>query len=688
MKYAFVLAAWLISMGSALGQENVPFEKDYFPDDKEGLKTAVKNIKEGDRIFDEDDRAYFNLAIPYYLEAQSFNPDNAELNYKLGVCYLFSTKKREALPYIRRSFELDPTLDEYNIHYLLGWAEHLNGNWDEAIAEYELQLAVLTRLEGEPREFQKVKKRLDEAKYGKQLSASPVRVWVDNLGPAINSAAPEYAPLISTDETLLILTARRPENIGGNLDESDNLPYEDVYFSRNAGGEWAPLRNIGEEVNGDGHDAGSGLSPDGKILFVFRGDIKGGGDIYRSFYEEGEWTKPKALGKAVNTDAHESAAALSFDGRQLYFISEKEGGFGGKDIYVSEWDPRKEEWMEAENLGPVVNSPYDEDGVYIHPDGVTLYFSSEGHNSIGGNDLFYTEYKDGRWNSPVNLGVPINTPDDDVFFVMAADGRTAYYSSDREEGYGEKDIYRITFLGPEKLPVLNTEDRLIAGSVERRIELALQPPVKIRTSKMVLLKGLILDAETEEPVLANIDLIDNTTAGVLASFRAEEGTGKYLVSLPAGKNYGLNVNAEGYLFNSMNFNIPDTANFREYYRVIYMKKIKIGESIVLRNIFFDYDKATLRDESTAELERLREILVDNPTIKVEISGHTDNVGSDAYNLDLSDRRAQSVVSYLVEKGIDESRMIAKGYGEGQPLATNDTPEGRQENRRTEFKIID
>jgi len=369
-------------------------------------------------------------------------------------------------------------------------------------------------------------------------------------------------------------------------------------------------------------------------------------------------------------------------------VSEREGGFGGKDIYMARWDAIKERWGEAQNLGPVVNSPYDEDGVYIHPDGKTLYFSSEGHNSMGGNDIFYSEFKERRWTTPVNLGVPVNTPDDDVFFSVAADGRTAYYSSDRKEGYGEKDIYRITFLGPEKQPVLNVEDRLIAGSTASNLMIPFQPAVEIKTSQMVLLKGVILDNETNQPVAANIDLIDNEKATVLASFKAETGTGKYLVSLPAGKNYGINVNADNYLFNSLNFIVPDTAGYQEYYKVIKMKRIKIGESIVLRNIFYDYNKATIREESKAELNRLEKVLVENPTIKVEISGHTDNIGGDEYNLKLSEERAQSVVDHLKSKGIESSRMIAKGYGESQPLATNDTPEGRQENRRTEFKIID
>ncbi|MCH2215303.1 MAG: OmpA family protein [Flavobacteriales bacterium] len=668
--------------------QNVAFEKENFPGNKDAFKAAMKNLKEGDEIFEEDRRAYFNLAIPYYLAAQEFNPDNAELNHKIGVCYLFSTQKRKSLPYLLKSYKLDSEVDPYNIHYLLGWAYHLNSEWDRAIEEYEKQLLMLTRSEGEQIEFQNVQKRLKEVKHGKEFELTPVRVWVDNLGSAINSAAPEYAPLISTDETLLILTARREANVGGLKDDSDNFPFEDVYYSRNSGGEWSPLRNMGEDVNTSGHDAGSGLSPDGKTLFVFRGDVKGGGDIYESKFKENEWSKPKQLYKTINTEEHESAAALSFDAQSLFFVSEREGGFGGKDIYVSDWDSEKERWGEARNLGPVVNSPYDEDGVYMHPDGKTLYFSSEGHNSIGGNDIFFSEYETDRWKTPINLGIPINTPDDDVFFSVAADGRTAYYSSDREEGYGEKDIYRLTFLGPEKQPVLNVEDRLIAGSSERKIEIPFQPPVEIKTSQMALLKGVVLDDETLEPVAAKVDLINNASAEVLATFDVEPSTGKYLVSLPAGKNYGINVNADNYLFNSLNFNIPDSAGYREYYKVIKMKRIKIGETIVLRNIFFDYDKATIREESTAELDRLEKVLVENPTIKVEISGHTDNVGGDDYNLNLSDKRAQSVVEHLKSKGIDPSRMIAKGYGESKPLATNDSPEGRQENRRTEFKIID
>lgn len=688
MKKILLLLSALFSFLTVFSQGNLAFEKNNFPNDKDEFKEARKNLKEGDKIFETGNTSYFNQALPFYKKAYSLNPNNAALNYKIGLCYLHSPVKQECLQYFKKSEALNPNYDSYNIEYLLGRGYHLNEQWDKAIAAYEKQLVVLRNAQASPDEFSTIQKYLEEAQNGKELSQKEVRVWIDNLGSNVNSASPEYAPLISTDESLLIITARRENTQGGLSDEIDNLPYEDLYFSKNVGGEWTPLQNMGDDVNSTGHDASSGLSPDGKMLFVFRGTRSGGGDVFMSQLEYTEWSKPRALGKYINSDAHESAVALSYDGNELYFVSEREGGFGGKDIYVSRWNARKEEWNEAQNLGSIINSKYDEDGVFIHPDGKTLYYSSKGHNSMGGNDIFYSEKENGIWGNPVNIGYPINTPDDDVFFVVAADGRTAYYSSIRDEGYGEKDIYRITFLGPEKQPVLNTEEQLLVGSDVKSVNLAVQPKVKVRTSRMVLLKGLVIDDQTGAPVEAAIDLIDNATSEVLATFKSEEQSGSYLVSLPAGRNYGLNVNADGYLFNSMNFNLPDTAVFEEIYKVVRLKKIKIGESIVLRNVFFDYNKATVRTESEAELSRIHKLMVENPQIKVEISGHTDNVGGDSYNQELSESRASAVVDYLVAKGIPRERLIFAGYGESQPLATNDTPEGRQENRRTEFKIIE
>jgi outer membrane protein OmpA-like peptidoglycan-associated protein len=688
MKTIFLTACSLCCFCFALKAQNIRFEKEYFPNDKTGLKYAKDQVKEGDKIYMAGVAAYYNLAIPYYEAAQSFNPNNAEINYKLGECYLHSAYKLRCLEFFVRSYALDQGHDPYRIHFLLARGYHLNGQWEQALQEYQMQLEVLRRNKSTAEEVNAVGKYIEEVRNGIQLTASKERVWIDNLGPSINSPAPEYAPLISTDERLIIITARRSNSTGSSVDEVDNLPFEDIFYSFNKGGNWTPLANIGENVNSTGHDASSGLSPDGKTLFVFKGGSKGTGDIYVSRIESGIWSKPKALGKNINTSAHETSAAVSYDGNELYFISDREGGQGGKDIYVAQWDAQKEDWGPARNLGATVNSSYDEDGVYLHPDGITLYFSSRGHNSMGGNDIFYTEKDNGIWQKPVNIGHPINTPDDDVFFVVAADGRTAYYASIREDGLGDKDIYRITFLGPEKQPILNVEEQLVVGSDEKNIEVALQPEVKIRTSRMILLKGTVIDDQTDMPVAAAIDLIDNKTSGVVATFLSDAETGAYLVMLPAGRNYGLNVNADKYLFNSLNFDIPDTAAYKEFYKVIRLKRIKIGESIVLRNIFFDYNAITIREESEAELSRLHQLIMENPQIKVEISGHTDNVGGDGYNQELSENRAKAVVDYLVSKGVPQAQLIHAGYGKLQPIASNETPEGRQENRRTEFKIIE
>jgi outer membrane protein OmpA-like peptidoglycan-associated protein len=324
----------------------------------------------------------------------------------------------------------------------------------------------------------------------------------------------------------------------------------------------------------------------------------------------------------------------------------------------------------------------------MHPDGKTLYFSSKGHQTMGGYDIFKAVYEDGMWSEPENMGYPINTPDDDVFFVMSASGKHGYYSSIKKEGKGEKDIYKITFLGPEKQPVLNTEDNLLASLSHPVSETVIEEAVEIKTVALTILKGTVKDAITLEPLESMIDLVDNEENKVIANFKSNSKTGKYLVSLPAGKNYGIAVSAENYLFHSENFDIPLASGYAEIVKDVLLKKIAVGSKIVLKNIFFDFDQATLRDESMSELGRLYELLVEVPTLKIEISGHTDSKGSDPYNQKLSEKRAKSVVDYLIGKGISKSRLTYRGAGEAEPVATNDTEEGMQMNRRTEFKVLE
>ena len=529
-----------------------------------------------------------------------------------------------------------------------------------------------------------VDKKLNECGYGINYMKNPIRVFIDNVGTTINSRFSDYTPVISADEDVMMFTSRRDNSTGAKVDQEGEY-FEDIYISYKFNKEWTQAKNIGAPINTNGHDAIIGLSPSGQKLFMYIDD-KGDGNIYECDLLGDKWSKPEKMPKPINSSSHESAATISFDGKTIYWVSDREGGLGGKDIYTSTKN-EKGKWGEAVNMGPGINTPYNEEGVFMLPDGKTLYFSSEGHTSMGALDIFSTVYENGKWSTPQNIGYPVNTPDNDMFFVMSASGKHGYYSSIREDGQGEVDLYQISFLGVEKQMVLNTEDNLLANQTAPVSETNIAAQVEVKTSQLTLLKGIITDALTKNPLEALIEIVDNEKNVVIASFSSNSKTGKYLVTLPSGKNYGIAVKKEGYLFHSENFDIPLGSGYQEITKDVELKNIAVGSKIVLKNIFFDFDKATLRKESFNELENLTKLLNDVPSLKIEISGHTDGKGSAAYNLTLSDNRAKAVVDYLVGKGIAKDRLVAKGYGLTRPIATNDTEEGRQLNRRTEFEIL-
>ncbi len=682
-------ALWVVLATSwVAGQQDVPFERSAFPDQRDGLRDARKALQEGDRILSTGNEHLLRDAIPYFEAAYDFNPNNSEVNFKLGLCYLHSFTKPRALRYFKKAFELNPNVHE-QVHYYLARAYHLNFDWDKAIEHYKLHRNILVS-KGQQEEREIVNRHIEECSNGRELMKNPQRVWIDNMGPNINSEYHDYALVINADETRLMFTSRRPGTTGGKIDPDHNDYFEDVYISQFIEGQWTPARNLGDDFNTDTHDASVSMSADGQTIFIFRFNRRTQGDIYVStLRDDGYWTKPDKLGKPINSDAHESSASLAPDNRTLYFVSDRDGGRGGRDIYVTRWDERRQRWGDAENLGPTINTPYDEEGVFIHPDGRTLYFSSEGHNSMGGMDVMYSTLReDGTWTVPKNMGFPINTPDHDIFFVPAANSRFAYFTSVREEGFGGRDNYRITFLGEPKKPVLNAEDNLIASLSMPIAETVVEAAVEIKTNSLAMLRGLVLDDDSGQPVKATIELTDNKTGEVVAAFSSEGSDGKYLVTLPSGVNYGIAIEAEGYLFHSENFNIPADAQFKSYKKDIRLKKIEVGKAVVLRNIFFDTNKFELRPESKYELERLEAILVENPQIRMEISGHTDSDGSAQHNQKLSENRAKAVVDFLIARGVDKSRLVYAGYGQDQPIASNDTAEGKQQNRRTEFKIIE
>jgi outer membrane protein OmpA-like peptidoglycan-associated protein len=679
-KTLFLLPLLLLLFSGACFGQNVEFTRASFPDDPKGLREARKNLRQGEKLYEQGGGAIY-AALDLLMKAYTFNPDNAWLNYRIGHIYLETAEHDHAIPFLEKAAELNvPTVD---VHFLLGRAYHLNYRFADAINQYNYYRQSLNPQELAERRNQ-IDRHIAECRNARELVANPVRVFVDNPGSGLNTPYDDYSPQLSPDGQTMYFTSRRPLGNRPRTDRSDHKYFENIFEAQKMGGTWQVTGPAAGRINSRSHDATAGIAADGSILVVYRGNR--GGDLYESVLKDGKWGRPKRLSRGINTRNQETSAAISSDGNTMYFVSDRSGGYGGKDIWVTQRD-RRGRWSEPVNLGPTVNTEYDEESVFLAPDDVTLYFSSKGHNSMGGFDIFRTTYRNGRWSEPENLGYPINSPGDDLFFVLAPDGETAYLSSMRPDGHGGSDIYMITFLGPEKPMISQPVDELIASRARPVPEAFLDQEVA-PMAPMTLLRGRVLDDETQDPLLATIELYDNEEEELLAQFQTNPETGAYYISLPGGKNYGIAVQAEDYLFHSENINIVEANVFREIINDIRMKRMEVGTTIVLNNIFFDTGQSTLRPESYAELGVLYKLLVDNASLKIEISGHTDNVGSAALNQRLSEDRARAVVNFLVDRGIDRDRLTYKGYGFTRPIASNETAEGRQQNRRTEFEIID
>lgn len=682
LRSIYLLAISFLFCSNLVFAQNVPFEKSLFKDRKDEYKAAKEALDNGDK---EYGHGFRDAALDYYLVAQKFNPNNAELNLKIGRCMLSSLnrERKESLGYLEKAYKLDPNIDK-KIHLYLGQSNHLNENWDAAISEYQKEKQMITG-SAHPHEIKKLDKRIQECKNGKELQKNPMRVFVDNLGEGVNTDFVEYFPVITTDESELFFTARRPDTYGGEIDSEDGVYREDIYVSTRENGKWQKSKNIGPPVNSDNHDATVGLSPDGKTMFIYKGFNNG--DLYECDYINGVWSKPDDMSNNINTKHRETSASLSYDGKILYFVSNREDlTLGGLDIFMSKRD-EKGKWGKPVNLGPSINTEYDEETVFAHPDGKTLYFSSNGHNTMGGFDVFKSVYENGRWGTPENLGYPINTAGDEISFVINANGKRAYYSTTQEGGFGQRDIYVITMLGPEKPMILNTEDILVSGVKKPESEVVIEPKIPVSTNQLTLFKGRILDSLTKKPLGANIVMVDNELNQEIGTFISDKLSGKFIVTLPSGKNYNVTVKSDGYLFQSVNFDIPPGGDYQIIEKDILLNKVSVGMVIVLNNIFFDNDKYSLRKESETELANLHKLLIENPTLRIEISGHTDNRGSATHNQELSENRAHAVVNYLITKGIPISRLEFKGYGLTKPVASNLSESGRQLNRRTEFKVL-
>jgi outer membrane protein OmpA-like peptidoglycan-associated protein len=638
-------------------------------------QSAKEMVAQGDKLYGKKE---YKKALEFYLNALTINPDDASLNLQIGLSYLYSETKSKAAKYISKAYRLNPTINN-EIDYHLGVAFQNTNEFIKAIEHFEQFKKKRSKLASI------ADKKIAECRIADSLSNYELNVLIESAGIGVNTFFHDYSPIISGDGRTLIFTSNRTDN---PEEAKSGLNYEDIYITTKIGNRWDTPKKISSNINHEYNDAAASLSPDGKTLFLYYEE--GAGDIYWSKLEGNDWSKPEPLNKNINTSLFwETSASLSSDGKKLYFASNRPGGIGELDLYVSESDS-KGNWGKAANLGPLINTPENEDAPFIHPDGVTLYFSSDGHPALGNSDIFVSEFKNNKWQKPENLGWPINTWEYDGFFTISADKKKGYYSTLKEGGLGEADIYSITFLEPKYKPKPKPVVVVAPKKEKPKTSDFVDPLVKQSMEKRIVtvLKGKVIDENTAEPLEATISLVDNETKKVLSRLTVDPTTGDFELVIPHGGNYGVTTEKAGYLFNSINFNVPKFAEFQEIDTHIIMVRAEVGSKAILKNIFFDVGKADLKRESLSEVEKIQELLVSNPNLKVQINGHTDNTGNAATNKTLSLRRATSVVDYLVKNGVTASRLTAKGFGSERPIVSNDDEEsGRALNRRTEIEIV-
>lgn len=566
----------------------------------------------------------------------------------LGDIHALKGNRPDAITAYSRAIRLNPDFFP-PAFYILANLQFAEGRYKDCITAYETYLRYPTV---KPAEAARAEKNMKTARFRMHALANPVPFEPLNLGPEINTGGYEFVNYISADGEQLYFTRRNPKGIKRD---------EDFFVSTRVNDSvWGPARELGPPVNTEGDEGAICISPDGQFLFFAacgRPDGYGSCDIYFCRREGDRWSEPRNTGPEINTSYWESQPAFAPDGRTLYFVSNRPGGHGGSDIWIS-WLQPDGRWSQAVNAGPVINTAEAERGPFIHPDGQTLYFSSKGHPGMGEGDIFMSRKDEaGNWSAPVNLGYPVNTSADEVTLVVDQQGRYAYISSAMEGGSGMQDIYRFRL------------------------------PEATRPLAVTYMKGIVTDSISGSRLGAGFILSDLETGKEVVKSRSNPVTGEFLVSIPAGRMYALNVEKQGYLFYSVHFFIGDKAGIEEpYLRDVLLKPLQKDEVTVLRNIFFETDSARLLPASMVELERLLQFLQQNRALSVEISGHTDSTGSEAHNLDLSRRRAKAVYDYLTTKGISVNRLTYKGYGAMQPVAGNETVEGRAANRRTEFRI--
>lgn len=602
-----------------------------------GFAQVDKYLKDAQKALEANN---FDEAEIHLMQALEEYQSDATANWAMGVFYLKRGPQENALAYIAKAVNAteNPSPKMYRDY---AKALHANYKFDAAAEAYK---------KSDPKGEDKylIKHYIEQTQNGKRYLANPVKAQVINM-KSVNTKYPEYMPYVSADQQRMFFTARWP-NTTGEKKAADGEFYEDIYVCFNRGGHWAKARKLQEPVNGKYHDACIGISTDGQTMYLYKGT--NGGDIYYTKLKGKRWTKPQPM--PFNTEHYESQVAVTPDNKEIYFVSDRDGS---KDIW-STYINSKGQWSTPRKLGGIVNTPYNETSPFFASDGQTLYFSSDGHTSMGGQDIFRIQLKGAKSSgAPENLGYPINTTSDDMYFSLDPKEEVGYYSSNKRGSKGKQDLYMI------------------------------QMPERKQKPNLAILKGKVVDEFTNKPIEAKITITDNEKNEEVADFTSNASTGEYVVALPSGVNYGITIEKDGHLFHSENVYLTDKEGYKEIVKDVRLAPVKKGSKVVLNNIFFETASSQIQRESVPELEKLVNLLKRAPDLRIEVSGHTDNTGNPQSNQKLSEDRAKSVKEYLISKGIAASRIEAKGYGQEQPIATNNSVEGRARNRRTEFKIL-
>ena len=625
--------------------ESVFAQQEY----KTKSKKAIKALEEGLRFYDAKRNREAIALFEKSIKADSKFIDPYIL---LGESHFELGETKIGIDYFKKVVELDAKHFK-NTYYRLAQMQLSIGRYEEARTNLEL-FSEVKRIH--PKVKEEAERGLQNAIFGSKAKKEPVPFEPKNLGAAVNTDQYEYFPVLTADEQTLVFTR--------NQRRSSAMDYqEDFYVSfLNGNGAWGGAMNMGEPINTEENEGAQTITADGSQLFFIGCNKRGGKgscDIYTSMREGKKWGEPENLGGPINTSKWESQPSISADGKTLYFASNRPGGQGNSDLWITHLAPNGE-WTVPRNLDDVINTPYSEETPFIHSDGQTLYFTSDGHPGLGQKDIFMTKVNDaGIWSEPINIGYPINTWNDELGLFVAASGETAYFGSDREGGFGKLDLYSFPLYDAAR-------------------------PIRV-----TYVKGRVKDKVTNRPIGARFELIDLSTSKVVIESNSDKVTGDFLVTLPVDNDYALNVSKDGYLFYSEHFSLKKKEDVTEPYRLnVDLQPIKFGEKVVLKNIFFETASYSLLPESKTELEKLRLFMESNPSVILEIGGHTDNVGKPEDNQILSEKRAKAVWLYLVKHNIAEKRTTFKGYGETEPISINSTPDGRALNRRTEFTVID